>query len=66
MPIYEYRCKKCHETMEVFQKTGEDCSGLKCEKCGEPELERIISLFSSTNSGASTATTDCASQSGFS
>lgn len=33
MPIYEYQCKKCEETVEILQKVDEEPLQ-KCEKCG--------------------------------
>jgi putative FmdB family regulatory protein len=33
MPIYEYRCKKCDDQIEVFQKLS-DKPPTKCAKCG--------------------------------
>jgi putative FmdB family regulatory protein len=33
MPIYEYRCKKCNDQIEVFQKSS-DKPPTRCRKCG--------------------------------
>jgi len=33
MPIYEYRCKKCNDQIEVFQKAS-DKPPTRCKKCG--------------------------------
>ena len=33
MPIYEYRCKKCNDQIEVFQKLS-DKPPTKCKRCG--------------------------------
>jgi putative FmdB family regulatory protein len=33
MPLYEYRCQKCHATFEVLQR-GKDKPPEKCRKCG--------------------------------
>jgi putative FmdB family regulatory protein len=33
MPIYEYRCQKCNDQIEVFQKLS-DKAPTKCKKCG--------------------------------
>jgi len=41
MPIYEYRCDKCHERFEILQKIN-DKSLETCPKCGGP-LTRLIS-----------------------
>jgi len=33
MPIYEFRCKKCGNQIEVFQKMS-DKPPVRCKKCG--------------------------------
>lgn len=33
MPIYEFRCKKCQDQIEVFQKLS-DKPPTRCRKCG--------------------------------
>ena len=51
MPIYEYKCKNCHEKFELklgfFHKKNEE----KCPKCGGRDLERVFSPISSQSSG---------------
>ena len=42
MPLYEYRCTKCHELCEVLQKV-KDKPLEKCPKCGAPVVKRISS-----------------------
>jgi putative FmdB family regulatory protein len=41
MPLYEYRCTQCRNTVEVLQKA-KDKPPEKCPKCGGP-LRKIIS-----------------------
>jgi putative FmdB family regulatory protein len=41
MPIYEYRCKKCNNQIEVLQKFS-DKAPTRCKKCGG-RLEKMIS-----------------------
>src|SRR5215470_9072853 len=41
MPIYEFKCTKCNNTIEVFQKLS-DKSPTRCKKCGG-RLEKMIS-----------------------
>src|SRR3982750_3966190 len=41
MPIYEFRCKKCANQIEVFQKMS-DKPPARCKKCGG-RLEKMIS-----------------------
>jgi putative FmdB family regulatory protein len=42
MPIYEYRCTKCHATFELLQKA-KDQPAEQCQKCGG----RLVKLVSS-------------------
>ena len=41
MPIYEYRCKKCNNKIEVLQKLN-DKPPTRCKKCGG-RLEKMVS-----------------------
>lgn len=41
MPIYEFRCKKCQNQIEVLQKLS-DKPPTRCQKCGG-RLEKLIS-----------------------
>ena len=41
MPLYEYRCQDCGETIEIIQKFS-DSPLSKCEDCGGV-LERLLS-----------------------
>ncbi|HJZ81867.1 MAG TPA: zinc ribbon domain-containing protein [Pyrinomonadaceae bacterium] len=41
MPIYEFRCKKCHHQIEIIQKFS-DKPPTRCKKCGG-RLEKLIS-----------------------
>jgi putative FmdB family regulatory protein len=41
MPIYEFRCKKCGNQIEVIQKMA-DKPPARCKKCGG-RLEKMIS-----------------------
>ena len=41
MPIYEFRCKKCGQEIEVLQKMS-DKPPTRCKKCGG-RLEKMIS-----------------------
>ena len=57
MPVYEYKCKACGATQEVFHRMhGEEAP--VCEKCGAKALERLISLSSFRLTGKGWYTTD--------
>jgi len=51
MPIYEYRCKRCGERLEVLQRVGAGPEGLACPSCGGEALEREASTFASAGAG---------------
>lgn len=42
MPTYDYKCKKCNKTFEIFQRFSEE-KLKQCENCKEDTLELIIS-----------------------
>jgi putative FmdB family regulatory protein len=41
MPTYEYQCKSCDHTFELFQSM-KDSPKRTCPKCGKAALERLI------------------------
>jgi len=53
MPIYEYACSHCGKEFEALVRTGStpDCPG-----CHSTELERKLSLFSTSAAGAQAST----------
>jgi putative FmdB family regulatory protein len=47
MPIYEFKCLKCQEYIEILvMGTDDDPVQLTCTKCGSDGLERILSSTS--------------------
>ncbi len=58
MPIYEFKCRKCGERVEVFQKFN-DKPPAKCKKCGG-RLEKQISAAAIQFKGAGWYVTDYA------
>lgn len=47
MPIYEFKCLKCDEYVEILvMGNSDDQVEMKCKKCGSEELERILSSTS--------------------
>ncbi len=58
MPIYEFRCKKCQDQIEVFQKLS-DKTPTRCRKCGG-RLEKQFSRTSVQFKGAGWYVTDYA------
>ena len=56
MPVYEYKCTKCHEQFEVIQKFSDD--PLKnCEACGG-KLRKLITNTSFVLKGSGWYVTD--------
>jgi len=43
MPIYEFKCSKCNELMELLVMNNDESIELKCKKCGSFRLERVMS-----------------------
>jgi putative FmdB family regulatory protein len=58
MPIYEFRCKKCQDQIEVFQKLS-DKQPTRCRKCGG-RLEKQFSRTSVQFKGEGWYVTDYA------
>ena len=52
MPIYEYRCRKCHRRVSVFLRTFSDAETTKprCTYCGHDRLERLVSRVAQVKS----------------
>jgi len=62
MPIYEFRCKKCNDQIEVFQKLA-DKPPARCRKCGG-RLEKQFSRTSVQFKGGGWYVTDYARKGG--
>ncbi len=46
MPIYEFRCLRCGKVFELLKlKKDDDGVAMKCPKCGEQEIERVLSTI---------------------
>lgn len=49
MPTYEYVCRKCDATFDVYYRSfaESDKAGevVACEKCGAKKAERVFSVF---------------------
>jgi putative FmdB family regulatory protein len=45
MPIYEYRCAKCANTIEVLERYDSPGPSM-CSKCKQPTMRRIVSATS--------------------
>jgi len=56
MPVYEYRCKKCHYQFELKQSFGDDPI-VTCPKCGS-KAKRVFSPVPIIFKGSGFYTTD--------
>lgn len=45
MPIYEYRCESCEQTLEALQRMSDEPLKL-CPSCGKETLSKMISAAS--------------------
>ncbi len=54
MPVYEYRCKTCKDTVEISMTVKEraEHNGIACPECGGKELVRLFSSFAVGSSQA--------------
>jgi len=43
MPIYEYHCKQCGKSFEIFFKTSQP-TDVKCPGCCTPDVKKLISI----------------------
>ncbi|NWF55400.1 MAG: zinc ribbon domain-containing protein [Syntrophaceae bacterium] len=66
MPIYEYRCSKCHHQFEIIQGVADRDAKLTCPKCGAGNPSRMMSAFScgGPKLGESGASSSCAPRPG--
>ncbi len=46
MPIYEFYCSNCHTIYNFLSPKVDTSKCPSCPRCGKPELERQVSLFS--------------------
>lgn len=44
MPIYEFKCLKCEEFIELLLMSPDEEVELKCPACSSEELERVLSV----------------------
>jgi putative FmdB family regulatory protein len=62
MPIYEFKCLKCEEFVELLFRNQDDEMELKCPSCKSEELERVLSVTSYNMGDGSQAKQGVASQ----
>jgi putative FmdB family regulatory protein len=58
MPVYEYRCRQCEKTFEVFTQRQNNPTTPTCPECGKnTEVERVWSTFAGRVGGGCGAVT---------
>lgn len=57
MPIYEYHCDECNESLEMLRKIS-DAPLVECPACGKPALRKKISAAAFRLKGAGWYETD--------
>jgi len=62
MPIYEFKCLECNDSLELLVMNSEDVVDLKCKSCNSRDLERIISSTSYSMAAGSGESTSITSQ----
>lgn len=45
MPIYEYRCRKCHKRFSVLTLRVSEKPDPQCDQCGSRAADRLLSRF---------------------
>ena len=68
MPIYEFKCLKCEEFIELLVMNKDEEIELKCPKCAGENLERVLSstnysmgIGSGTGQGVKSQSRTCGS-----
>jgi putative FmdB family regulatory protein len=52
MPIYDYQCRACGKTYDVFHKVREVIEDVVCPSCGSGEHMRLLSAPSFSMGGS--------------
>jgi putative FmdB family regulatory protein len=59
MPIYEYRCRSCGRTSEIWEGVGSRNDPLLCKTCGGNDLEKVLSMSHSVKNPRPKGSTCC-------
>ena len=62
MPIYEFKCLKCEEFIELLLMNKDDEIELQCPSCKSEDLERVLSATSYSMGNGSQAKQGVTSQ----
>jgi len=50
MPIFEYKCRKCNKIFEELILSSNSTNEIKCSECGNKDVIKLFSNFSSNPS----------------
>ena len=53
MPIYEFRCKNCHQQFETLVRNSSE--SINCKQCGSTDLQKLISAHAISSGAPDTA-----------
>jgi putative FmdB family regulatory protein len=59
VPIYEYRCEKCHFVMELLESYSDAAKEHRCQKCGSKDVRKLLSVPNVKATGGSCPTGTC-------
>ena len=62
MPIYEFKCLKCEEFIELLFRNQDEEIEIKCPSCESEDLERVLSATSYSMGDGSQTTKRVTSQ----
>ena len=49
MPIYEFKCRRCHIRFEALRPINDSGRDLACPDCGETRPEKVFSTFATAS-----------------
>ena len=48
MPLYEFECLDCGQPFEKLVRTAAAVAGLVCPACGQPHIQKKLSVFAAS------------------
>ena len=58
MPIFEFSCLDCTKESEILVRSAEWEGEAECPSCGSHQLEKMLSVFTSTGSNGADSVAD--------
>ena len=59
MPIYEFECSECGSRFEKLRGISAGTDGVDCPDCGNGNVKRLMSMFSSRSAGSDGGGSSC-------